>query len=161
MTGEKLSSIQVAISPISRQSFTLLEFMIIWCKIQVIIHKFLQFTVIFFNFSEEQAQVFCKTNPGQRKIVISTNLAETSITIEVSKIDRRFFLQGGRRHKLDCLLHQSLKFYNNVFLFGAYQLLRLLLIWIGWFKKLIVQAFQPIITFYRRGNFVHHHWRCT
>lgn len=32
--------------------------------------------------SEEQAAVFKKTKPGQRKIVLSTNIAETSVTID-------------------------------------------------------------------------------
>ena len=31
----------------------------------------------------------------------------------------------------------------------------------GWFIKLSVQTFQPLILLYRRGNFVYHHWRST
>ena len=29
---------------------------------------------------------------------------------------------------------------------------------IGWFMKLSVQTFQPLISIYRRVNFVYHHW---
>ena len=32
---------------------------------------------------------------------------------------------------------------------------------IGWFIKLSVQTFLPLILIFRRGNFVYHHWRCT
>ena len=32
---------------------------------------------------------------------------------------------------------------------------------IGWFIKLSVQSFQPLIVIYGRGNFVYHHWECT
>ena len=32
---------------------------------------------------------------------------------------------------------------------------------IGWFIKLNVQTFQPLIIIYMRGNFVYHHWGCT
>ena len=32
---------------------------------------------------------------------------------------------------------------------------------IGWFIKLSVQTFQPIIGIYRRGNFVYNHYICT
>jgi len=42
--------------------------------------------------SEEQAQVFSRSKPGQRKIVLATNIAETSITIE----DCVFVVEAGR-----------------------------------------------------------------
>ncbi|CAG9856904.1 unnamed protein product [Phyllotreta striolata] len=42
--------------------------------------------------SEEQAAIFKKPKPGQRKIVISTNLAETSVTID----DCVFVIDSGK-----------------------------------------------------------------
>ena len=51
--------------------------------------------------------------------------------------------------------------YNYVFLirwinnFGGF-----FWILIGWFVELSVQTFQPLILFYRRSNFVCHHWGC-
>ncbi|XP_028140776.1 putative ATP-dependent RNA helicase DHX57 isoform X1 [Diabrotica virgifera virgifera] len=42
--------------------------------------------------SEEQSAIFRKPNPGQRKIVLSTNLAETSITID----DCVFVIDSGK-----------------------------------------------------------------
>ena len=47
-----------------------------------------------------------------------------------------------------CLLHQSPKFSNNVFLFVGFTTL-------GTFDWLI-QTFQPLISIYRSGNFVYH-----
>ena len=32
---------------------------------------------------------------------------------------------------------------------------------LGWFIKVSVQTFQPIIVIYRRGNLVFYHWECT
>ena len=32
---------------------------------------------------------------------------------------------------------------------------------IGWFIKLSVQTFKPLIVIFRKGNFVDHYWRCT
>ena len=54
---------------------------------------------------------------------------------------------------MGCLLHESPKFYNNVFLF-------VVLITLGTFK-LNVQTFQPLIVINRRVNFVYNHWECT
>ncbi len=34
-------------------------------------------------------------------------------------------------------------------------------IWIGWFIRLSVQTFRPLIVIYRWGNFVYRHWECT
>lgn len=58
--------------------------------------------------SEEQNMVFAKTKPDQRKIVISTNLAETSITIEdcvfvleVGKMKERRFAPEKNMESLD------------------------------------------------------------
>ena len=31
---------------------------------------------------------------------------------------------------------------------------------IGWFIKLSVKTFKPLIVIYREGNFVYHHWGC-
>ena len=38
---------------------------------------------------------------------------------------------------------------------------KLLLNLIGWFIKLSVQTFQPLIVIYRKGNFVYRDWGCT
>ena len=35
------------------------------------------------------------------------------------------------------------------------------MILIGWFIKLSVQIFQPLIVIYRKGNFDYHHWGYT
>ena len=59
-----------------------------------------------------------------------------------------------REWTMDCLLHQSLQFYNNVFLFVGFQLWGLL---ISWFIKLSVKTIQPLILIYRRVYFVYHH----
>ena len=63
----------------------------------------------------------------------------------------------GRKGTMGCLLHQSLKFYYDVFLFVDLTILNCQLSLIGRFIKMIVQTFQPLIVIYRRVNFVYHH----
>ena len=53
-------------------------------------------------------------------------------------------------------------FYNNVFLFvGLTTLGDFKWILIGWFIKLKVKTFQPLIIIYKMGNFVYYHLGCT
>ena len=58
-----------------------------------------------------------------------------------------------RKGTIGCLLHQSPKFYNNVFLFVGLTTLGILIVW---FIKLSVNKFQPLSLIYRRGDFVYH-----
>ena len=69
---------------------------------------------------------------------------------------------SGRRGWLGCLLHWYPNFCNKVFLIRWLNNFRdFYWILIGWFIKLNVQTFQPLIVIYRRGSFVYHHWECT
>ena len=53
--------------------------------------------------------------------------------------------------------NQSPKFYDNIFLFFGLTTLETL----RNFNWLSFQTFQPLTLFYRRCNFVYHHWGCT
>ena len=64
----------------------------------------------------------------------------------------------GREGPLGHLIQCSLKFYNNVFV--GLTTLGTFIIFLIKFIKLSVQKFQPLISIYRRGNFVYHHWIC-
>ena len=57
---------------------------------------------------------------------------------------------------LECLLHQSPKFYIIYFIQQLWGLIDF-----DWFIKLSVYMFKPLIVIYRRVNFVQHHWVCT
>lgn len=49
--------------------------------------------------SDMQAKIFETTPPGARKVVIATNIAETSLTIDGIKVDRWY----GRVFERGCL----------------------------------------------------------
>ena len=66
----------------------------------------------------------------------------------------------GREGSLGCLLHQTPKFNNNVFLFNSLTTLGTWIL-ICWFITLCVSTFQPLILRYRRDNLVYFHWRRT
>ena len=65
-----------------------------------------------------------------------------------------------REGTLESLLQESSKFYNNIFLFFGNNFGDFLIL-IGWFFKLSVQTFQPLVVIYICVSFVYHRWGCT
>ena len=102
--------------------------------------------------TKDLRELYCKRQPYW----FFATYRQTSFYFHLS-INLWFYLKPGRKGSL--VLHLSLKFYSNVFLFvGWTTLWTLLNLNFDCLIKLSIEFFQPLIAIYWRDNIVYHHW---
>ena len=127
------------------------------------IHHYTSYTIVYWNnFIQWRPQGFARGIREAYSIFLTATLSGLMIydfwhPPEIKK--RRVGLeQAASEGTMGCLFTSPK---SLIIMFSYRWLNNFYWIVIGWFIKLSVQTFQPLIVINRRDNFVYHYWECT